>query len=408
VKSPAAGRRPLVARMASRAAGLVLIVVVIMEPLLSPRSARASDGPATVVAVLGYHGSRLADEVKRELESSRFEVLSAEIGARRWQDLARAVDGGRLLRGVVVDENDRALTVYTRSLKKTDVDVRLVLSVDPADRMARRHACLSAVELLHALGATEGVLGASPEDPSVPRPHGSRPLGASGNAAAPPTPAPTSSATIPAEPLPRGTVGAAGGGSPGASPPPSSPSSQEPPSDLAAGGSDMGWQLGAATTFGVETRGGGPTSHLQFVGRIPATPHLALGARVLWPLLAISSRNNDSEVRAWSFGAALTFEYTVAPRRRLKPYVGLGVGGRLGIIEVTSTTAAQSNQFFPVSGTLGIEAGVRYSLAPLVQVFFELSAARAWLIVPRRDDDLARGAAEGESARASVGVLFRS
>ena len=84
------------------------------------------------------------------------------------------------------------------------------------------------------------------------------------------------------------------------------------------------------------------------------------------------------------------------------------MGGRLGIIEITSTNASQSNQLFPVSGTLGIETGVRYSLAPLVQVFFELSAARAWLIVPRRDDDLAGGASDGESARASVGVLFTS
>ena len=129
---------------------------------------------------------------------------------------------------------------------------------------------------------------------------------------------------------------------------------------------------------------------------------------MLWPLLATTSRNNSNDVRAWSFGAAATFDYTFAPRRRLQPYVGLGVGARLGIIEVMSTTASQSNQSFPVSGTLGIETGVRYSLAPLVQVFFELSAARAWLIVPRRGDDLARGAADGESARASVGVLFTS
>jgi len=392
---------------------MAAITAASMPVLVSPRSARAGEGAATVVAVLGYHGSRLADEVKRELESSRFEVLSAEIGARRWQDVARAVDGGRLLHGVVVDENDRALTVYTRSLKKTDVDVRLVLSVDPADRMARRHACLSAVELLHALGATEGALGASPEDLGPSRSRGSGPLGATSNNAgggATPasTPVPAGSGTSPAEPRRGGAIANTTGGPPSVDSPPSPASSLEPPLDLAAGTSDLGWQLGAAATFGVERGGGGPTSHLQFVGRIPATRSLALGARVLWPLLATVSRNNEADVRAWSFGAALTFEYTLAPRRRLQPYIGLGVGGRLGIIEITSTNATQSNQLFPVSGTLGIETGVRYSLAPLVQVFFELSAARAWLIVPRRDDDLARGGADGESARASVGVLFTS
>jgi len=404
VKWPAACRR-------------LSVVAAIGAVLASPRSGRAGDGPATVVAVLGYHGSRLADEVKRELESSRFEVLSAEIGTRRWQDVARAVDGGRLMRGVVVDENDRALTVYTRSPKKSDVDTRLVLSVDPADRMARRHACLSAVEFLHALGATEGVLGLGPDDLGTLRTRGSgAPDAAGGSAGGPrgsPTPAsrgaqPSSAGAGPAEARPAGLVADVAGGPAHASPTPGPPPSQEAPSDLAAGASDLGWQLGTAATFGVETGGGGPTSHLQFVGRIPATPHLALGARVLWPLLATSSRNSTSDVRAWSFGAAATFDYTFAPRRRLQPYIGLGVGARLGIIEVTSTTASQSNQLFPVSGTLGIETGVRYSLAPLVQVFFELSAARAWLIVPRRGDDLARGAADGESARASVGVLFTS
>ena len=204
MKRPAVGRRLVVRGAAITAA----ILAAILAALVSPRSARAGDGPATVVAVLGYHGSRLADEVKRELESSRFEVLSAEIGARRWQDVARAVDGGRLLHGVVVDENDRALTVYTRSLKKTDVDVRLVLSVDPADRMARRHACLSAVELLHALGATEGALGASLEDLGASRSRGAGPPGATssnaGGGATPPstpapTPVPTGSGTSPAE-----------------------------------------------------------------------------------------------------------------------------------------------------------------------------------------------------------------
>src|SRR5207253_10131449 len=66
VKLPAVGRR-LFARAAAITAALL---AAILAALVSPRSARAGDGAATVVAVLGYHGSRLADEVKRELESS--------------------------------------------------------------------------------------------------------------------------------------------------------------------------------------------------------------------------------------------------------------------------------------------------------------------------------------------------
>ena len=49
-----------------------------------------------------------------------------------------------------VEPSDRTLTVYTRSLGAGKTDVRLVLSVDHTDRMARRHACLSVVEFLHA------------------------------------------------------------------------------------------------------------------------------------------------------------------------------------------------------------------------------------------------------------------
>jgi hypothetical protein len=162
------------------------------------------------------------------------------------------------------------------------------------------------------------------------------------------------------------------------------------------------------TTFDLETHGGGPTSHLQFLGRIPATPHLALCVSALWPLLASQSRRDGNDVRGWTFGALASLQYTLTPRRRLQPYVGLGLGARLGLTETTPMTASQSRESFTVSGTLGVEAGVRTSLGPLLQLFFELSAARAWSIPPERDDDIGRAAANGESARATVGVLFES
>lgn len=397
------GRKGLVARRAA-------LAIAVAWSLMPAGPARAEGGGAAVVAVLGYHGSRLADEVKRELESSMFEVLSAEVGARRWQDVARTVDGGRLMRGVAVDENDRALTVYTRSPGRDTVEVRLVLSVDPADRMARRHACLSTVELLHALSGSETDLGPSVADIGASHAEGTgtrnepRAGSASGPARAGTAPGPAT-ATGEARPVTTPAASTSGTASRGSSAPGvTSPAPPEPPPIPP----ELAWQLGAAATFGVETNGGGPTSHLQLLGRIPATPHLALGARVLWPLLATQSRSGDSEVRAWSFGAAASLQYTLAPRRRLQPFFGLGVGVRLGITEITSTAQIQNNQVFPISGTLGFEAGVRYSLTQLVQVFFELNAARAWLVLPRHIDEVGRAAADGESARASVGVLFTS
>ena len=347
-------------------------------------TARAfAQGSTMIVAVLAPHESRLADEIKRELESSRFEVLSAEVGARRWQDAAREVNEGHLLRGVAVEADDRTITVYTRLTASSPVETRLVLSVDPADRMARRHAALSVVEFLHALGQATPAL---PPDADEAAPASG--LGAHGRATTPfgaARPAPSPGAGRDAGPT---------GSS--LSPTPANPSSRP------------GWQLGVGTSFDVETSSGGPTSHLQFLGVVPFSPHVAICVRALWPLLAAQSRNNGNDVRAWTFGAAGSLQYTFQSSHRLRSFMGVGLGTRLGLTETTSMTATQSGQTFATSATLGVEAGVRYAVTPFLQVFFELAAARAWLIPPVDNVNYERAAANGESARASVGVMFES
>jgi outer membrane protein with beta-barrel domain len=420
VIGPTAARRRAAAPARRPAAVAVHVLAALIAAVIvcAAVSARAEDGPPSVVAVLGFHGSRLADEIKRELESSRFEVLSAELGARRWQDAAREVDAGRLTRGVAIDAEDRTLTVYTRVAGQAGVTVRLVLSVNPGDRMARRHACVSAVELLHALSENEGepaldppglrngtsVRGAAPASP------GSRPSTTPGEKARPGDTASAGGAAATGGALPRPSVARATNAGPIPSAVPDGPGSSGSSAalDLNLAPRESGWQLGAGATFGVETNGGGPTSHLQFIGRIQATPHLALCARALWPLLATEGRNGGDDFRAWSFGVGVSPQYTFSPRRRLRPYVGLGPGARLGITETSLMGALQSQVVFTFSVTLGIEAGVRYALSPLVQVFFELASARAWLLPPHEATDSGRAAANGESARATVGVLFES
>ncbi|HEX2658748.1 MAG TPA: outer membrane beta-barrel protein [Polyangia bacterium] len=338
--------------------------IIVLALLACVPSARA-EGSATVVAVLAPHESRLADEIKRELESSKFEVLSAEVGARNWQDAAREVDGGRLVRGVVVEQSDKTITVYTRPSNASAVETRLVLSVDPADRMARRHAALSVVEFLHALGQSAGAPQADADDTSGPR----RP-----------------------PPSPRLPVA------------PSSPETSTAPVVAKAG-----WQIGAGTSFDVETNSGGPTSHLQFIGIIPFSTHVAFCARALWPLLAAQTRYEGNDVRSWTFGVAASLQYTFRPDRRLRPFLGMGVGTRLGLTETTSSmSTSQGGQTLTTSATLGVEGGIRYSLGPFLQVFFELGAARAFLIPPVDMVNYERAAADGESAHAAVGVMFES
>jgi len=381
---------------------------------LTATSARADGPSAEVVAVLAAHDSRLADEIRRELESSKFEVLSADLGGRRWQDVARLVDRGRLPRGVAVEPNDRTLTVYTRQTGGNSVDIRLVLSVDPGDRMARRHACLSVVEFLHALSesdltGSEATQGASAESGTraasgaPPRTRAGIPARAS---SAPPSKLAADTAET-AKPSP-----AAGPGTTAAGPSAATPATT---ASLPAGGPPVpplrngGWQLGVATTFDLETGAGEPTSHLQFLARFPLGRHVFLAGRILWPLLAAQYRTLDSDIRSWTFGTGLSLQYAFAPGARLRPYLGVGIGARFGLTEATPLAAAQSDQSLNVSGAFGIEVGVRYAIRPLLEVFFQLEAARNWLIPPPDKGDVGRdSAANGEVARASIGITFES
>jgi hypothetical protein len=377
----------------ARLAGLCLAFAVTLAAI----SARADGPSADVVAVIASHDSRLADEIRRELASSKFEVLSADLGGRRWQDVARLVDGGRLSRGVAVEPNDRTLTVYTRPPGGDTVDARLVLSVDPADRMARRHACLSIVEFLHALGETD--------------------LGTTSDTTAPasPTAQATKTAKTTATVQPTAVSRPASSGATGATQPGPATGSAAPittaiaPAGAALPARNGGWQLGVATSFDVETGSGEPTSHLQFLARFPLGRHVFLAGRILWPLLAAQYRTSANDIRSWTFGTGFSLQYAFAPGARMRPYLGLGIGARFGLTETTPLAAVQSDQSLKVSGTFGIEVGVRYAVRPMLEVFFQLEAARNWLIPPPDENDLGRdNAANGEVARASIGITFES
>jgi hypothetical protein len=373
-------------RVSPRRGSFFIPAVAVGVALLGMGGRALADGPSAVVAVLAPHDSRLADEIRSELESSKFDVLSADLGGRPWQEVARAVDGGHLFRGVAVEPNDRTLTVYTRQTGADAIDTRLVLSVNPADRMARRHACLSVVEFLHALSESE---------PTAPVPAGPPPTASAAKSEA--TKARAGRDGTPTAPPPTvvGTATVA---------PPSTPPASAPVT-LAREGS---WQMGVGTTFDLETGAGDPTSHLQFLARVPMGPHVAWCVRVLWPLLAAQFRNNGNDVRAWTFVGSVSLQYAFASGRRLRPFLGLSLGTRLGLTELTPLTASQSGESFTTSGTFGIEAGVRYSLGPVLQLFFQVEAARNWLLPPDANASFERAPANGETARAAIGIMFES
>lgn len=366
-----------------RPGGALTAAIALWVVTASGRVLAFDDVSSAVVAVLAPHESRLADEIRRELESSKFEVLSADLGARPWQDVARIVDGGRLHRGVAIESSDRTLTVYTRQPGNGAVDARLILSVDPADRMARRHACLSVVEFLHALSESEPAAPVEPGRSSPGRPQ-------------PPSRDVGSDNQSPGQP-PRA----------GAAPDAAAVSGRSTFMPMATP-REAAWQMGVGTTFDIETGPGEPTSHLQFLARVPFGPHIAICARVLWPLLAAQFRNDGNDVRAWTFDGNVSLQYSFVSNHRLRPFLGLAIGTRVGLSETTPLTASQSGQAFTTSGTFGIEAGVRYPLGAVLQMFFQVEATRNWLLPPDGDAGYESAAANGETARAAVGILFDS
>jgi len=185
--------------------------------------------------------------------------------------------------------------------------------------------------------------------------------------------------------------------------------------------SRIGEATGTATGAGAASAGAGTagaTSETGSPGVDAMAVAVAVPRRVLLtakatlfeqPLLAAQTRYEGSDVRSWTFGVAASLQYTFRPDRRLRPFLGMGVGTRLGLTETTSSmSTSQGGQTLTTSATLGVEGGIRYSLGPFLQVFFELGAARAFLIPPVDMVNYERAAADGESAHAAVGVMFES
>lgn len=167
------------------------------------------------------------------------------------------------------------------------------------------------------------------------------------------------------------------------------------------------WQLGVGSTLNLEAAPGGPTGHLQFLWYLPLEWRLALCLRALWPVLGAQFRTEGSDVRVWNFGGAVSLQYLFETGgTRLQPFVGAAVGARVALTESTPANALQSRETFTPSLNLGADAGVRYSLSPLVQLFFEAGVLHGWLVPGINRTDYEEDAANSDSFHTSFGVLF--
>ena len=118
-------------------------------------------------------------------------------------------------------------------------------------------------------------------------------------------------------------------------------------------------------------------------------------------------RTEGSDVRVWNFGGAVSLQYLFETGgTRLQPFVGAAVGTRVALTESTPANALQSRETFTPSLNLGADAGVRYYLSPLVQLFFEAGVLHGWLVPGINRTDYEENAANADSLHTSFGVLF--
>ena len=251
------------------------------------------------------------------------------------------------------------MIVFSRTVMSGRVEVRFELRFDPNDRPARRRACLAVVEGLRALNETTplppaaGETGAAASGTPAPSGVGAATVVAMAQSSAPANPTATARAQW-------ADTGAA-------------------PADLFAVPHEP-WSLGVATMLDVDRALGAPMGHLQFMWFIPVSARVAFRAQAMWPLMGTALAPGATDVRIWTFGAAVGLQYAFAPKEaRLRPFAGIAAGSQLLLTDTSgSTDVDKSRAPFVPSANLRLCSGIRVALIPRVQLLVELEATRDW------------------------------
>jgi hypothetical protein len=165
--------------------------------------------------------------------------------------------------------------------------------------------------------------------------------------------------------------------------------------------------LGVATMLDVDRTLGAPMGHLQFMWFIPVRGRFAFRAQAMWPLMGTALRAGSSDVRIWTFGAAVGGQYAFAPAQaRWRPYAGLAGGSQLLLTDTASPAAEKPRALFVPSANLRLQTGVRVVLAPRLHLLAELEATRDWLLQSSHRVDYRDSAANTLAFHALLGVLF--
>jgi hypothetical protein len=341
------------------------------------RGGAAAEAATPAVALVAAPGTRLADEIGRELAASRFEVVRIDVGR-----LPTAADNGspdllwavppHLARGVLVSQDERRVTVFERGGASGELHSRTDIRIDPNDSQVRRHACFAVVEYLRVMTlATNGAAG----DPGAAPADSGRPSRAGG-----------SPANVPAGAVV--TAETAGG----------LPVLHQRP-----------WTMGVAARLDLDTALGASTSELEVVWHFRIGPHLGIRARMLWPLVGASFTRADGSVRLWTFGTGVGVQYAFVDRPApVRPFVGVALGTRLTLTE-TSAPATPENDGRTVltpSLNLGLEVGIALRIARFAELFFESGATRDRLVPGLERSGVPAAAANALSFYSALGVML--
>jgi hypothetical protein len=341
------------------ARALALAAFAAPAGLRAPTAAAPAEDPGSVVAVVAEPGSRLADDIARELATSSFTVVKQ---TRRGGELDPAPprpDGRTPSLAVVVAPDDLHVLVFARA--PGGLVQRYDLPVAAGDRVARRRACLLVVEHLRSLTAAADLREPVLSEPGPPPAH---------TTAGAPAAAVAAAAANPRERPPRP------------------------------------WALGAASTINFDAAVGAPTSHVLLLAATPLGDRWHGWARADWPVLGAQLPSEGAHVRLWTFGAAAGAHLHLRSRAaRLRPYVGGAAGTRL-VLSDTHRLEGRTDVALTPAASLGAQIGLRYGLAPGADVFCHVELADAVALWASGRASYDRAVAGARAAHAAIGVLF--
>ncbi len=169
------------------------------------------------------------------------------------------------------------------------------------------------------------------------------------------------------------------------------------------------WVLGVATTLDLDRTLGAPMGHLAFIWFIPVSARVAVRTQATWPFMGSVLGPNATDVRIWTFGAAVGMQYSFAPARaRWRPFAGLAAGSQLLLTDTSGAIADADKPHAPFvpSADLRAYTGVRVTILPRVQLLAEIEATRDWLLQGSIAPDYRNSVANTLAFHSSLGALF--